>query len=80
MGRIEAVNEVDKDGKTCLHHAVAGGHLEMVKYLIECGCNTAAVDNSGKSATALATYHDHDEILTLLVMAANPKRSGGAEC
>jgi len=32
---------VDNDGETPLHKACFEGHMDIVKYLVDCGCDTA---------------------------------------
>ena len=46
-----AVNSVDDDGRTALHHAAEGGHHVIVKLLLEAGANAEVQDR--KCATAL---------------------------
>ena len=40
------INEKDKNGLTPLHHAVEGGHLRIIIYLITNGANINSVSKS----------------------------------
>lgn len=44
------LDEQDEDGNTALHHAVMGGHPEIVHYLLKKGANREIRNNQGKTA------------------------------
>lgn len=50
------INIRDTKGRTPLHFAARGGHLEMVKFLIEGGANINSVDNYTFTALDLAIF------------------------
>jgi apoptosis-stimulating of p53 protein 1 len=37
----------NEEGVTALHNAVCGGHVAIVQFLIDCGCNVNAPDTDG---------------------------------
>lgn len=56
-------------GDTALHLAAIGGHLDMVRLLVESGTDsglTAHDGRSGRSASILACEQGHDEIVRSL--------------
>ncbi|WP_353777373.1 ankyrin repeat domain-containing protein [Winogradskyella sp. 3972H.M.0a.05] len=59
------INETDSDGKSPLHAAVEGGHLEIIKLLIELGAVNQA-DNEGVLPIDIAKSKGYQEIVDLL--------------
>ena len=59
------------DGVTALHVAAQGGHLEMVKTLIEAGADVKHLDDDGRSALVLAVQGNHGDIASDLVAAGS---------
>lgn len=59
------------DGVTGLHVAAQGGHLEMVKVLIDAGVETSLkhLDDGGRSPLTLAVQGNYGEVASLLVEA-----------
>mmetsp|Transcript_22320 Transcript_22320/g.52576 ORF Transcript_22320/g.52576 Transcript_22320/m.52576 type:complete len:914 (-) Transcript_22320:70-2811(-) len=59
------------DGVTALHVAAQGGHLEMVKLLLDAGVETSVkhLDDGKRSALTLAVQGNYGEIANLLVGA-----------
>lgn len=55
------------DGVTALHVAAQGGHLEMVKFLLENGADVSHLDEAGRSALLMAIQGNHGEVATMLV-------------
>ena len=49
-----SINWVDTYSRSGLHHAALGGHLNVVKYLLENGAKCSLKDNGGKTAADLA--------------------------
>ena len=49
-----SINWVDTYSRSGLHHAALGGHLNVVKYLLENGANLSLKDNRGQTAADLA--------------------------
>lgn len=73
------INAQTKTGETPLHLAAEKGKIELVKYLLECGCKTDIRDKgAGGGATAYdaATRSGQKEISELL----KPAGSGGGGC
>ena len=52
--RMDGVDSPDGNMQTALHHAALGGHHEVVQFLVDCGANTEAEDNSSNSPLRLA--------------------------
>jgi ankyrin repeat protein len=55
------------DGVTALHVAAQGGHLDMVKLLLESGADVSHLDDSGRSPLVLAIQGNYGEVATVLV-------------
>lgn len=50
------VNLLDAEGCTALHRAIAGGHLEVMKFLLKNEANVDVVNGSGLTPLDLAKY------------------------
>ena len=72
------VNAPNAEGKTPLHLAAGGGHLELVQELLTLGATLNAVDDDDDTPLTEAAEGDHAEIFNLLVAAGG--RHAGAEC
>ena len=59
------VNEVGPFG-TPLHGAAENGHLEIVRLLVECGADVAALDPAGRTPLAAATQAGHTAVAEYL--------------
>ncbi len=57
----------DDGGRTPLHLASAGGHLQVVTYLLSRSVDVDAVDNTRATALHRAAAAGHDEVARLLV-------------
>lgn len=55
-----------RKGETILHYAALSGNKEMVKVLIDLGCNRYIRDSDGKLAVDLAKKLDKRDIVELL--------------
>jgi ankyrin repeat protein len=64
-------DEPHVDGVTALHVAAQGGHLDMVKVLIEAGVasSIAHLDDGGRSPLVLAVQGNYGEVASVLVEA-----------
>ncbi|KAI4260827.1 MAG: hypothetical protein L6R42_003858 [Xanthoria sp. 1 TBL-2021] len=56
----------DMEGCTPLHHAAAFGHLQTVRYMLECGADLEARDNE-RTALHQATWKDHRAVVERLL-------------
>ncbi len=72
------INEIDSNGLTALHSAVAEGHLHTAKFLISHGANIWKMDNGGLTPLDLACRFDKHEIIAVL-RAANKLDPGSFE-
>ena len=52
----DSLDQGDRRGFTAYHHACANGHAAVVKALLKAGCDTAAVNDSGRCAPVLSGY------------------------
>ncbi|KAI9598105.1 ankyrin repeat-containing domain protein [Syncephalis fuscata] len=59
----------DSHGRTPLHWAASGGHVELMKSLVEHGAQVNARDTNGNSALHLAVVSNHVECVLLLLHA-----------
>ncbi|XP_071107820.1 pre-mRNA splicing regulator USH1G-like [Haliotis cracherodii] len=66
VGRGGDVNKSDYLGFTALHHSARWGHVDIVSYLINWGCNLFALDNDHHSAMDLASLYEKHEVVRLL--------------
>jgi ankyrin repeat protein len=77
--RGEQLSRFDEIGKTPLHYAVEGGHLEVAKELLEAGANVDAQDERITGDTPLATVAGNcsvEMVELLLGAGADPARQG----
>lgn len=56
---------------SALHGAIAFGHVEVVRWLLEHGADTSAMDWQGKSPVQAALDGGHTEIAQLLQAAGS---------
>ena len=62
-----SVEATDDDGATALHLAAAGGHLDVVGYLVEeLGLDVAATNDDGDTALGLAAAEGHTAVVAYL--------------
>ncbi|MCG8532889.1 MAG: ankyrin repeat domain-containing protein [Desulfovibrionales bacterium] len=69
------INERDERGLTSLHYAVAQGHSEVVKLLIENGAEIDSLDTNGNTPLNDAVFHSKGDptiIRILLKAGADP--------
>mmetsp|Transcript_14721 Transcript_14721/g.23807 ORF Transcript_14721/g.23807 Transcript_14721/m.23807 type:complete len:897 (-) Transcript_14721:44-2734(-) len=66
-------DEPHVDGLTAIHVAAQGGHLEMVKVLIEAGVESSLghLDDAGRSPLVLAVQGNYGEVASVLVEAGS---------
>lgn len=50
LWQVEDVSMPNDEGITALHNAICAGHLEIVKFLVEFGCDVNSPDSDGWSA------------------------------
>lgn len=65
---IQVVNIKDRAGRTPLHLAALGGHIQCVKILLEAGANANVTDNKGgQTPLTLAANKGNIEVVKLLL-------------
>jgi ankyrin repeat protein len=63
-----AVNEIDEEGYTALHHAAEKGHLEVAKMLSNArGARVERLSNLNRTLLCLAAISGHEQIVLLLI-------------
>ena len=73
--RMDDVDSPDGHMQTALHHAAFGGHHEVVQFLIDCGANTEAVDDSSNSPLRLAAFANKTVATKILLRAQRHNES-----
>jgi len=62
------INTTDKvHQRTALHRAAAKGNVQIVEHLCNFGANVEISDKKGTTALMIAAFHQHEEIVRLLV-------------
>jgi hypothetical protein len=61
-----AIDLGDKRGFTAYHHACANGHADAVKALLKAGCNTAKLNDGGRTGWDLAQEMGRSDVTELL--------------
>ena len=56
------INTINNNGATPLHRAAAGGHLNVVQYLLGCGADAIAIDNDGATPLQYACRDNHHNL------------------
>ena len=67
-----ALAAADADGRTTLHWAASGGHLETVQYLMAAGLEVNATDDAGWTPAHVAVSSGHAPVVRALL-------AGGAD-
>ena len=61
------VNNLDKDGRTLLHHSIISGHLSIVEYLISCKADLNIHDSLGWVPLHYAAQQYQVDIVKFLI-------------
>jgi len=67
QGKVNLNARNSRTGRTALHGAVEGGHLEFIKARIAAGANINQTDNDGNTPLQLAAIHGKVEVLKALL-------------
>ncbi|CAK9059793.1 unnamed protein product [Durusdinium trenchii] len=65
----KADQQVETGGQTALHVAASGGHLQVLRHLLDAGADSRSLDLDGRSALALAQEAGHQDVVELLEQA-----------
>ena len=76
IGRMGGADRPDENMQTALHHAALGGHHEVVQFLVDCGANTEAEDDSSDSLLWLAAFANKAMVTKVLLRAQRRSESG----
>ncbi|XP_051780189.1 ankyrin repeat domain-containing protein 7-like [Erpetoichthys calabaricus] len=72
-GKKANVNKADKENRTLLHVACAGGHSDVVSFLVENQAELDPIDDEHQTPLIMAVQHMREEcVLILLKNGANP--------
>ncbi|XP_039605455.1 putative ankyrin repeat domain-containing protein 20A2 isoform X2 [Polypterus senegalus] len=72
-GKKANVNKADKENRTLLHVACAGGHNDVVSFLVENQAELDPIDDEHQTPLIMAVQHMREEcVLILLKNGANP--------
>ena len=82
--RVANLDATDENGRTALHCACEGGHVEVARALVIADCDREARDNLGRTPLMVGAWCGHvqvrkpAEILTLTqtTLHAKPKMQG----
>ncbi|KAK4216106.1 hypothetical protein QBC37DRAFT_103922 [Rhypophila decipiens] len=80
--RPEDINQADYAGNTPLQIAALNGYVDIVKLLVDAGCNLDCVNNDKDTPLLDAVENDHLEVVKILLAAGvNPRKANavGAE-
>ena len=66
VNRIPIVDRTNKDGQTPLHLAAAHRKTDVVKLLIEAGCDVNKADNEGRTPLFIASREGREDVAALL--------------
>eukprot|EP00592_Proboscia_alata_P023081 CAMPEP_0194405442 /NCGR_PEP_ID=MMETSP0176-20130528/3819_1 /TAXON_ID=216777 /ORGANISM="Proboscia alata, Strain PI-D3" /LENGTH=380 /DNA_ID=CAMNT_0039204237 /DNA_START=8 /DNA_END=1150 /DNA_ORIENTATION=+ len=64
---LKIINAVDKEGNSAVHGAVFGGHVDVVRYLVDLGADIASANNMGCTPFWLACGYNHLSVLKILM-------------
>lgn len=74
--RPEDINVADYAGNTPLQIAALNGYVEIVKLLVDAGCNLDCVNNDKDTPLLDAVENDHLEVVKILLAAGvNPRKA-----
>lgn len=62
-------NEVDRNGRSLLHHAVIEGAFDLAEFLISNGANVDSRDENGETSLHFAAREQNVEIAKLLILS-----------
>ncbi|XP_073259168.1 transient receptor potential cation channel subfamily A member 1-like [Porites lutea] len=74
------VNQLDKSGRTALHNAILGGHVNIVEILLEAGANTTLLDRSQEAPLHTAVRTGNENLVKAFLSRedCNPDITGKA--
>ena len=73
--RMGGIDWPDEKKQTALHHAALGGHREVVQFLVDCGANTEAEDDSSNFPLRLAAFANKTMATKILLRAQRRSES-----
>ncbi|XP_028287089.1 ankyrin repeat domain-containing protein 26 [Parambassis ranga] len=67
LAKKNDINQLDKENRTALHIACAGGHVEVVQFLVESKAKLNLCDNQNRSALMKAVQGQHEQCVGVLL-------------
>ena len=61
------LNNIDNNGRSPLYYASMNGHIEVVKFLVECGANIHQITNSDETIVYKAHSYGHQDVVEFLL-------------
>ncbi len=59
---VDDISEPNDEGITALHNSVCAGHFEIVKFLVEFGCDINFADNDGWTPVRIYSFNSKIKI------------------
>ncbi|XP_065051815.1 apoptosis-stimulating of p53 protein 2-like [Rhopilema esculentum] len=67
VNRVPDPSFANAEGITALHNAVCGNHKDVVRFLVEIGCDINSPDNNGWTPLHCAAFYNDVDLCTFLV-------------
>ncbi len=64
---VKSISEPNDEGITALHNSVCAGHFDIVKYLVEFGCDVNYADNDGWTSLHCAASCNNLQMVKFLI-------------
>ncbi|XP_065656588.1 apoptotic enhancer 1 protein isoform X2 [Hydra vulgaris] len=67
LNQVPNPSRANPEGITALHNAVCGNHKDVVRFLVEVGCDINSADNNGWTPLHCAAFYNDTELCRFLV-------------